>query len=230
MLEAALSVRRVAFRSLLAGRPISLDEIATAAGLSHEPARRALQDVVSAGMAEIDQDTVVGMDGLTTRPTSHRVTLDGVDVWTWCAYDIVGIAAALGSDAIGTTRCGGCGRELTIEIRRGDPDGQFVGWLPAEACSNVMAEFCPSALFLCSRETPRGVATGDQRGARRGAGSPRPRRAGTRGVASARRLTVRYSGLSSCRFFHASIPGLWWKRGNTHRNRLSPGLRHQQSG
>lgn len=39
-----------------------------------------------------------------------------------------------------------------------------------------------------------------------------------------------YSGLSSCRFFHASIPGLWWKRGNTHRNRFSPGFRHQQSG
>jgi hypothetical protein len=40
----------------------------------------------------------------------------------------------------------------------------------------------------------------------------------------------RYPGLSSCRFFHASIPGLWWKRGNTHRNKLSPGFRHQQSG
>jgi alkylmercury lyase len=103
-------------------------------------------------MAELDEGDVVGMDGLTTRPTGHRITLDGVDLWTWCAYDIVGIAAALGSDAVGTTTCGGCGREIAVQIRRGTPDGDFVGWLPAEACSNAMAEFCPSALFFCSRE------------------------------------------------------------------------------
>jgi hypothetical protein len=35
---------------------------------------------------------------------------------------------------------------------------------------------------------------------------------------------------SSCRFFHASISGLWWSRGKTQRKRLRPGLLHQQSG
>ncbi len=39
-----------------------------------------------------------------------------------------------------------------------------------------------------------------------------------------------YSGLSNCCFFHASSPGLWWKRGKTQRNMLRPGFRHQQSG
>jgi len=34
---------------------------------------------------------------------------------------------------------------------------------------------------------------------------------------------------SSCCFFHASIPGLWWNRGKTQRNRLRPGLWHQKS-
>jgi alkylmercury lyase len=152
MLQAALPVRRAAFRSLLAGQPASFEEIAEKAGVSLGSARRSAGDVASVGMAELDEDTVVGMDGVTTRATSHRITLDGVDLWTWCAYDIVGIAAGLGSDAVGTTRCGHCGRELKVEIRRGDPEGDFVGWLPAEACSNVMAEFCPSALFFCSRE------------------------------------------------------------------------------
>jgi alkylmercury lyase len=38
-----------------------------------------------------------------------------------------------------------------VEIRNGDPgESPVVGWLPEEACSNVMAEFCPSALFFCS--------------------------------------------------------------------------------
>ncbi len=103
-------------------------------------------------MAEIDEGTVIGMDGLTTRRTRHRLAMGGVGLWTWCAYDIVGIAA-LGADAVGSAQCGGCGRGIEVVIRRGRPeDGTAaVGWLPDESCSNVMAEFCRSALLFCSR-------------------------------------------------------------------------------
>lgn len=153
MLLAALPVRSAAFRSLLAGRVASFEEIASETGLTEAAAQQALQHVVSVGMAEIDGSNVVGMDGLTTRETHHCITLDGVELCTWCAYDIVGIAAALGSDATGSTRCGACGRDITIEIRNGDPrENAVVGWLPEEACVNVRAEFCPSALFFCSLE------------------------------------------------------------------------------
>lgn len=151
MLLAALPVRRAAFRSLLSGHPASVDEIAAASGVSEDSARRATAAVASVGMAELDGSRVVGMDGLTTRRTQHCITLDGVDLCTWCAYDIVGIAAALGSDATGATQCGTCNREIAVEIRGGDPgDSPLVGWLPEDACTNVMAEFCPSALFFCS--------------------------------------------------------------------------------
>jgi alkylmercury lyase len=93
------------------------------------------------------------MDGLTTRTTQHGITLDGVKLWTWCAYDIVGIAAALEIDAHGSTQCGGCGLPIGVEIRGGKPDQDtVVGWLPTDVCSDVMAEFCPSALFFCSIE------------------------------------------------------------------------------
>jgi hypothetical protein len=61
-------------------------------------------------MAEVDDGTIVGMDGLTTRRTRHGLVLDGVELWTWCAYDIVGIAAALEAEAIGRTRYGACER------------------------------------------------------------------------------------------------------------------------
>lgn len=153
MLRAALPVRRAAFRRLLSGQVVSVDGIAAATGLSLESTRQALLDVASVGMAELDNATVVGMDGLTTRTTQHGITLGGVQLWTWCAYDIVGIAAALGTDAKGTTRCGTCGRRLHVEIRAGEPEqSPIVGWLPSGACANVIAEFCPSALFFCSAE------------------------------------------------------------------------------
>jgi alkylmercury lyase len=130
---------------------VQIDEAAAAAGLPLDAAHDAVELVASVGMAEVDGSTIVGMDGLTTRQTQHRILLNGVDLWTWCAYDIVGIAAALGTDAIGNTECGMCGREIEILVRGGRPDATTViGWLPDESCSNVMAEFCPSALLFCS--------------------------------------------------------------------------------
>jgi alkylmercury lyase len=153
MLRAALPVRRAAFRQLLSGQAVPVDDIAVATGLSPESTRQAAQEVASVGMAELDDGIVVGMDGLTTRTTEHNITLGGVELWTWCAYDIVGIAAALGTDAKGTTQCGACSRRLHVEVRAGEPEqSTVVGWLPSDACANVMAEFCPSALFFCSTE------------------------------------------------------------------------------
>jgi len=153
ILLTAASVRSAAFRRLLSGRVASLSEIAAETRLSESSVRETVEKVASFGMAALDGATVVAMDGLTTRRTRHCITLDGVDLCTWCAYDIVGIAAALGVDATGSTPCGFCGRTIEVDIRNGAPrETRIVGWLPEETCANVMAEFCPSALFFCSTE------------------------------------------------------------------------------
>jgi len=123
MPDATLAVRRAAFRQLLSGRPALIETVADEAGLSTDVAREAVDLVVSVGMAEVDDRTIVGMDGLTTRRTRHALVLDGVGLWTWCAYDIVGIAAALGADAVGNTQCGECGRPLEVVIRVVIPRG-----------------------------------------------------------------------------------------------------------
>ena len=99
--------------------------------MSLKSVRRSAQEVVSVGMAEMDETTIIGMDGLTTRPTGHTIVLGGVTLWTWCAYDIVGIAAALNTTAKGTTQCGECGRQIDVVIREGVPEtGPVIGWLP----------------------------------------------------------------------------------------------------
>lgn len=168
MPEETLAVRRAAFHQLMSGRPARIDSVAEEAGLSPEAARRAADLVVSVGMAEVDDRTIVGMDGLTTRRTRHGLVLGGVGLWTWCAYDIVGIAAALGVDAVGNTTCGACGRPIEVVVREGQPEATTaVGWLPDEPCSNVMADFCPSALLFFSQphldEWRRGRAWGPAR-------------------------------------------------------------------
>jgi len=153
MLMAALPVRRAAFRELLSGQAVPITEVAASAGMSIEAARRAVRDVASVGMVEADETTIIGMDGLTTRQTQHGIVIGGVQLWTWCAYDIIGIAAAMETTATGSTRCGACGRHIDVIIKDGQSkDSGAVGWLPGESCSNVIAEFCPSALLFCSRD------------------------------------------------------------------------------
>jgi len=153
MPDTTLAVRREAFRGLLSGQAVRVEDAANTVGLPVETAREAVELVASVGMAEIDGGLIVGVDGLTTRHTPHRLVLGGVRLWTWCAYDIVGIAAALRADAVGNTQCGQCGTAIEVVLRQGEPvTNTAVGWMPDEPCSNVMAEFCPVALLFCSRE------------------------------------------------------------------------------
>jgi alkylmercury lyase len=185
MLLATLPVRRAAFQLLRSGKAVSIDDVAGRTGHSPDAVRLAALDVASVGMAEVEDGSIVGMDGLTTRRTEHAIAVDGVDLWTWCAYDIVGIAAALGTDARGSTACGACGRPIEVEVRAGEPvESAIVGWLPGEACSNVRA-FCPSALFFCSTKHLDGWL------------SPRTSTTAKRWTSALSRSAVARSGLSS---------------------------------
>lgn len=162
------AVRRLAFRTLRQGEVASPAAIAESAGLSVGEVDDALQSLASGGQVELDEDgRVVGSAGLTLLPTPHRLTLAGVPLHTWCAIDAIGIPAALGQDALATTSCPRCGRELRIEFG-GRPASEpgFVAWLPTDPCSNVREELCPQANLFCDEEHLRSwrAGSGDPRG------------------------------------------------------------------
>src|SRR5437660_12891731 len=52
-------------------------------------------------------------------PSGFRVRAAGKKYWGICIWDALGIAAALGADAIVTTTCGDCGDVMTLEVRDG---------------------------------------------------------------------------------------------------------------
>jgi alkylmercury lyase len=75
--------------------------------------------------------------------------------YTWCAYDAVGIPAAIGWDASLCTHCPGCDGEIRLYLPAGQPpvDSPVVGWWPERsACTNVVQQFCPLANLFCSRD------------------------------------------------------------------------------
>ncbi|MBI3648635.1 MAG: alkylmercury lyase [Actinobacteria bacterium] len=163
------AVRRLAFRILRRGEVASSAAIAKGTGFSVGEVDDALRSLASGGQVELDTDgRVVGSAGLTLLPTSHRLTLGGVALYTWCAIDAIGIPAALDQDALATTSCPQCGRELWIEFERGRPASEpgFVAWLPTDPCSNVREELCPQANLFCDEEHLRSwrAGSGDPRG------------------------------------------------------------------
>ena len=53
-------------------------------------------------------------------PSGFRVAAAGKHYWGICIWDALGIAAALGADAIVTAPCGDCGAGMTLEVRDGN--------------------------------------------------------------------------------------------------------------
>jgi hypothetical protein len=150
--DAAVELAIAGFAALWHGRARDPEELL--------PARRHLamqtaRDLARLGRAELDGDgRLVGVHGLTLRRTRHSFEHDGRVHHTWCAFDSVGIPAALGLDATAATDCPTCVAPIVVEVRGGrvDGDGEVL-WLPTpQATSHLMNEFCASADLYCTIE------------------------------------------------------------------------------
>lgn len=149
----ASMLRREVFRAFRRNLRVTITSLAATTGLSQRVVRDVVDALVSVGAAELDgKERVIGMHGLTTRSTRHRLVLDGVALHTWCAIDAVGIPAAVEVDAIVRTTCEHCGELAEIEIRGGRAPEEigYVLWFPFSACSHVVSEFCTQANLYCS--------------------------------------------------------------------------------
>lgn len=81
-LDAALHIPLL--RLLLAGDPVTLDQLAEASGGSIDDVRHSLAAVPDTEYD--DQGRIIGQ-GLTLRPTPHRFIVAGEELYTWCALD-----------------------------------------------------------------------------------------------------------------------------------------------
>jgi len=149
--DRALEVATAGFTALWDGRAAHPEEL-----LPGPPrkARRATAELVKRGRAEVDdQGRVVGVHGLTLRETRHSFVHAGRSHSTWCAFDSIGIPAALAIDAEARTTCPSCGQALHIPIRSGHPEVSDVAlWLPSPTIRHLMADFCAAADLYCGRD------------------------------------------------------------------------------
>lgn len=149
------TVRRAAFHRLLDGSDATVGALVEDTGLPATGVWAALDVLVAAGTATVDESgEVFAVGGLSIVAAAHELLLGERAYWTWCAFDGIGIPAALGMDAEARTRCGHCGTRLDVPITTGapPPDSPLVGWLPGQTCRNVQADFCPAANLFCTAE------------------------------------------------------------------------------
>ena len=175
---AATRVRRAAFTRLLkTAAPVDVATLAADTDLTEPDVEAALAALAGAGAItrqpgstrqEPTDGPVVAAGGLSVTPARHHLLLTGRTFWTWCAFDGIGIPAALDTDAVLTTHCPTCGQQIQVRVIHGQPPtgSSVVGWLPGRACANVQDDFCPDANLFCTGAhlAPWRAAAGDPPG------------------------------------------------------------------
>ena len=117
-------LRGAAFRRLLrTGAPASAVDLAGDLAQPEDRVRAAVDALHARGQIRLDDDRrIIGSAGLSIRPDRHQVDIEGRRLWTWCAYDIFGIFAALGASGHAQSPSPDGGAPIELTFRGGRPE------------------------------------------------------------------------------------------------------------
>ena len=109
------------FRLLGEGRPVDLDAVAARTG---RPPRQVAADLDAWPSVHRDGDgRVVGLWGLTLRPTAHALDVDGHTLYTWCALDALFVPELVGRPARVRSTSPTSGQTVTLTVDDDGPHG-----------------------------------------------------------------------------------------------------------
>lgn len=136
------------------GEPVDIDELAIAAGRTVEEVRSGLAAVPD---TEYDDAGRIVGQGLTLRPTRHRFTLDGQELYTWCALDTLVFPMLLDRTASieSTSPASGQPIRVTAEpsrVTRVEPASAVVSVVNPEDMSSIRSAFCNQVHYFTSIE------------------------------------------------------------------------------
>ncbi len=152
-------VRKAAFRRLLrTGTATPIADLASDLDRPEPEIVAAVEELKGQGRIRLDEEgRIVGTAGLSVSPDRHRIELGGRTLWTWCAYDVLGIFGALRADGTAHSASPSSGEPLEVNFHQGRPQQtSLVLFRPDEAymscCANVYEDWCPNSNFFESRE------------------------------------------------------------------------------
>ncbi|MGH8934189.1 MAG: organomercurial lyase [Egibacteraceae bacterium] len=144
------------YRRLAEGASVRVDALACAVGLSESRAREVLLDACEVMMDEAG--AIVGFGGLALAETAHRFEVDGVRLYTWCAWDALFLPPLLGKSAYVSSTCPVTGQVVNLVVSPGgivstDPRPAVMSFL-APTCSrqDIVTGFCHYVLLFASAQ------------------------------------------------------------------------------
>ena len=154
-IDAAGRIREAGFALLYRDRrPIEVADLAASVGIELDAAETAVTTLAEEGWLDLDAaGRVMGAAGISLSTGPHALVLADATFRTWCAYDGLGIASALGVDAVVETACGECESPIRLVSHAGVPDrsGPERLWL-AEGGADLRGSFCTPTVLLCGDE------------------------------------------------------------------------------
>jgi hypothetical protein len=121
--ELDLRIRSEVYASFVrTGNAPSTTDVAGALDLAPREVKDAFRRLYDAHALVLQPGTteIRMLNPFSTVETPHRVHADGRDWFANCAWDALGIVAALQTDGAVESKCADCGEPLGLEVRDGD--------------------------------------------------------------------------------------------------------------
>src|SRR5258706_11694437 len=144
-------------RLLATGKPVSTQQLAQVLGIPSEFVSTAFQQLQEGGCEFNNKGELIGA-ALTLTPTGHRLEIDGITLYTWCALDTLFIPAYIGKTAQVRSLCPQTGTpiSLTVTPDRVDafsPSETVLSIVTAKDCtSGIEGTFCGQVYFFASQK------------------------------------------------------------------------------
>ncbi|MFI8909070.1 alkylmercury lyase [Streptomyces albidoflavus] len=134
------------------GEPVTTAQLADATGRTEDEVRQALATLPD---TEYDAAGRIVGSGITLNPTPHRFTVDGRQLFTWCALDTLVFPAVLDRVAQVESPCRTTGApvRLTVEpdrVTRTEPAAAVVSLVTPDDLTAVRSAFCNHVHFFAS--------------------------------------------------------------------------------
>jgi alkylmercury lyase len=149
------------YRLLARGRAVAHAPLGVAAGRAATEVDRTL--AAWPGLMRDEGGAVVGFLGLSVNETAHRFEVDGVPLYTWCAWDALFLPQLLNASARVTSACPATGAPVHLivaphGVASVHPPEVVVSFLlpdEAELRRHTTASFCHFVHFFASPEAAR---------------------------------------------------------------------------
>ena len=143
------------YRLLAGGSPVPREAVAGRLGLPVDMVADTIRGWP--GVFYDDDQHVIGFLGIAQRPMPHRFTVDGTELYTWCAWDTLFIPEILGKTALVKSTCTTTGTTISLTVGPAgveavSPADTVVSFLVPETPfdANIIMSFCHFVLFFAS--------------------------------------------------------------------------------